>query len=413
MKLESAIVAPLFNYLWRFKLTRFGKVLVLFGVFSGMFVAWSIEILTFHLFAVMFCIGFFAFTINLLWRTRLHIEVTLPDKIVAGATVSGAVRIRNVGRLPAYEVGVSFFNLPSGLRERSEERYVAVLPPGAAATLPIVIEALRRGSHGLPPLRAFSAFPLRLLRSGRSHQAVGNLLALPAFTPAESIDVPVSRRYQPGGVALTAHVGESPEYIGNREFRPGDSIRRLDMRAWGRVGAPIVREYQEEYFLRLALVLDTYSPRIRRLRAPVAERLEAAISLTATIVDALSRGEYLLDIFAAGPELYNFRTGKGASQFDSVLEILACIEACRTNPFDSITPALADELGNISTVVFVFLDWDAARAEMVRTAVERGCRARIFIINEGETTTPAVADEEHPITVMTPAMARGEGARMV
>jgi uncharacterized protein (DUF58 family) len=404
MRWENSLIRWLFAYLWDFKLTRFGKVLIFTGLFCGVFIAWSIEILTFDLFIVLFCLGLFALLLNYAWRTRFDIQLSMPEKVAAGATVHGTARIRNTGRLTAYEVGASFFALPPGLREAAPERYIPVLAPGESAEWPIAIEAARRGSYPLPPLRAFTAFPLRLLRSGKSRQAAGNLLALPAFTPVEGIDLPVSRRYQPGGVAFAAHVGESPEYIGNREFRPGDSIRRIDMRAWGRTGAPVVREFQEEYFLRVALVLDTYLPRLRWPRKTGGENLESAISLTAALVDALSRGEYLLDIFAAGPELYNFRTGRGVSHFDTVLEILACIGPCFTNPFDIITPALADELGHISTVLFVFLDWDHSRREMARAAIERGCRIRLFIVRDGETTVPLPTEEEIEVTTISPAM---------
>ena len=74
------------------------------------------------------------------------------------------------------------------------------------------------------------------------------------------MDLDVGKRYQPGGIALTSHIGESPEYIGNRDYRPGDSLRRIDPRAWARLATPIVREYSEEYYCRIALVLDTYVP---------------------------------------------------------------------------------------------------------------------------------------------------------
>lgn len=403
MNWEHSLFRTLYLYFYAFKLTRFGKMLVLFGLLAGMVVVWSVEVMTFYLLSAMFALGVFSLAVNLAWRTRFDLRMRLPDRVAAGTVLTGTVHLRNAGRFPAYDVGAAFFGLPAGIRNMAPESYVAALAPGETAALPLSLHAARRGSYTLPQVRAFSAFPLRLLRSGASKQAAGKLLVLPAFAPAEGVEVPVSPRYQPGGVTLTSNIGESPEYMGNRMYQPGDSIRRIDMRAWARVGAPVVREYQEEYFLRLAVVLDTYVAGSRLLKKAEDPALEAAVSLTATLVDALSRGEYLLDIFAAGPELYNFRTGRGSAPFDSVLEILACIDACRSNPFDIVTPALADELGNISTVLFVFLDWDASRRDMVRIASECGCRTRVFIIRDGNTSLPAVSGEETPLSLLTPA----------
>ena len=54
---------------------------------------------------------------------------------------------------------------------------------------------------------------------------------------------------------------------------------------------------------------------------------------------------------------------------------------------------MADELTNISTVIGVFLDWDASRRQLARTAVEMGCSVKLLIVRNGETTEPIDFDE--------------------
>ncbi|TWU43810.1 hypothetical protein Q31b_13420 [Novipirellula aureliae] len=211
---------------------------------------------------------------------------------------------------------------------------------------------------------------------------------------------------------MTSDIGESPEYIGNREYVAGDSARRIDYRSWARLGRPIVREYQEEYYCRVALVLDTFVDARSKRRFANASRdvdceFEAAVSLSASIADALSRGEYLLDLFAAGPELYVFRAGRHTAHLENVLEILACVDACPKNPFEKVSPAISEELNNISTVIGVFLDWDASRAQLARTAAERGCRVVIYVVRDGETSEPIEFDEGRVIQIQTDAIRSG------
>jgi len=133
--------------------------------------------------------------------------------------------------------------------------------------------------------------------------------------------------------------------------------------------------------------------------------LEAGVSLCAAIADALTRGEQVIDIFAAGPELYVFRAGRSIAHFDNVLEILACVEACRENPFEILSPALHDELGNITSVVYVMLDWDEARERFVRVATESGCSTRVFIVREQPTSEDFAPAETWagPIAQLPPA----------
>ena len=67
-------------------------------------------------------------------------------------------------------------------------------------------------------------------------------------------------------------------------------------------------------------------------------QLEAAISLSASVADSLSQGEDIIDFFAAGPDLYVFRTGQRIGQFENLLELLACVEHCPifVEPLDKI-----------------------------------------------------------------------------
>ena len=58
-----------------------------------------------------------------------------------------------------------------------------------------------------------------------------------------------------------------------------------------------------------------------------------------------------------------------------------------------VAPALSDELRNISTAVFLFLDWDASRERLVRTAVEAGCAVRVVLVRNGRChSDPAEAE---------------------
>lgn len=386
MRTDEVIRRSAVAYLWNFKLTRQGQYLIYAGLFSGMLSGSSLNVPAHILLVMLFFLGFFSLIINMFYRTRFEIVGELPAKAVAGQEIMAEIRVKNLGRLPAYDVSVGFTRLPRHLRKVEEDPTIPYVPRGESATFIIKLMPLKRGIYKLPPMRAFTTFPFGFLRSGKSKKEMGTLLVQPTFHPVDAIDVPVSPRYQPGGLALTSHVGESPEYIGNREFRPGDSTRRIDFRAWARLAKPAVREFQEEYYCRLALVLDTFVPGKWRRPSEGFPEFEAAISLAASVADALSKGEYIIDIFAAGPELYVFRSGRHTAHLENVLEILACVDECRKNPFEKVAPALVNELGNISTVVFVFLDWDKSRRQLVRYAEEAGCETKTFIVKNKETT---------------------------
>ena len=161
-----------------------------------------------------------------------------------------------------------------------------------------------------------------------------------------------------------------------------------------------MREFHEEYYCRIALILDTYIPRpggrysdfLRGSPPEGYPELESGISLAAAVADSLAATEHLIDIFAAGPELHVFRAGRQIAHFDNVLEILASVEPCHTNTFDKVGPAVAEELHSITTAICIFLDWDASRESMVRTIIDAGCQLKLIIIRDDDTALPLPSD---------------------
>lgn len=373
-------------WLWNYHTTLGGKLLVGGWFLSTLVSMAAMDIPVYRFVCAWTAPGVVAWMAGMLLRPRVQAVARIPARATAGETLSIEVRLKNDSRRNAYDVGAGWFGLPPGLVQQHQDEAVSALAPGQDVVTTVGLTTMRRGLYLLPFFRIYSLFPFGFFRIPAGRLAPTRLLVRPAFHPLTSLPLPMSNRYQPGGLAPNLRVGASPEYIGNREYRAGDSPRRLDFRAWARLSRPVVREFQEEYYCRVALVLDTCNPRAAKLPPGGIPAMEAAIALTAACAEALSRGDYLIDLFAAGPELHVFRAGQHQAHLDNILDLLAGIEAMPEDPFSTVAPALSMELRQIAAVVFVLLDWDAARERLVRTAVEAGCRVKVLIVREGDTT---------------------------
>ena len=409
-------LGALFVWQWRFRMTDNGKVLLISVLIATSIGAGSLATLAYHLLCGLCALTIVAYAAGRRMRPRLRVENLLPRKAVAGMEVAGAIRLTNASTRPAHDVCAGVFGLPAGLQRVSEEAVLGALAPGESETFPVILRPLRRGLYPLPRACAYSTFPFHLMRTEggipkwTGPEQDGALLVYPHFHPVAAIDVPTNARYQPGGIMLSSSVGESMEYIGNREYHPGDSPRQLDHRSWARLARPVVKEYQEEYYCRVGLVLDTFVPG-RRLPPPEGfPEVEAAISLAASAADALARGEYIIDLFAAGPEINVYRAGRHTAHFEHVLEILASLDVCRDDPFGKVAPALAEELGSISSVICVLLDWDDSRRQLVRAAREAGCATKILLVRDSPPSTPLFAEgPTESVRQISPRAIRGGG----
>lgn len=163
-------------------------------------------------------------------------------------------------------------------------------------------------------------------------------------------------------------------------------MKNIHWRSWARRGEPVVKEYQEEYVCRIALILDTFVP--RKASESHVRAFEGAISLLASISDCFSRSEYVVDILAAGPDIYEVSAGRSLAYLENILDVLACLEPCYDKPFAAIGPHLFEKLAHITTVVAVLQDWDEPRRQFLRHVKEGGAAVRALIVHDGPTREP-------------------------
>jgi hypothetical protein len=238
------------------------------------------------------------------------------------------------------------------------------------------LRPLRRGYLPLPGFSLSRPDPLGLVNSRLSLACNQSLLVLPRRYPVARIDLLGRRQYQPGGVSLASAVGDSQEFIGLREYRSGDSPRNIHWPAWARSGKPQVKEFQDEFFTRHALILDTFCDET------LETVFEAAISVAASLCESIEGSDSLLDLMFVGTEAYCFTAGRGQGGTEQFLEILACAQACADQPFERLQQSVLQRIPLLSAAVCVLLAFDEPRRNMIKALEATGLPLRILLITE-------------------------------
>lgn len=408
MNRQQGWLAKKLTFLIQFKVTPVGRMAVFLLFLSAIGII-TTEIPIYQLFCGIVVLFGVAELGGILMSPRLRVTGLIPSKVTAGETVLGLLTVENRGMFPAFDIACECLSLPPGVQHLEQTTSILTIPSKAQATLPIRLKATQRGEFQLSDLYVHSTFPLNLMRTGPSQVEPHKLTVVPAFQVLEEFDIPISHRYQHGGILLDSHSGNAAEYVGNRDYIPGEPTKRLDFRAWARCGKPVVREYQDEFCSRVAVVLDTYASPVTYFRKKIArEEVEAAIALTASVVDSLERMGTTLELFAAGADLFFFEAADASQTYlESVLEILAACELTRVNPFEGLSPAIGESLESISVVVCVFVDWDQSREELVNHIMQSGCGLRVFLVRSRPPTHPFPAEEYY--TQLDPSQVLGGG----
>lgn len=232
--------------------------------------------------------------------------------------------------------------------------------PGQTRDIRFTIEPTRRGRLELEAALVSKSDPLGMINRNFTLERKDSTLILPKLYPLPPIVLPGSRKHQPGGVSLASSVGDSEEFHALRDYRPGDPLKHIHWKSWAKTGTPVVKEYQEEYFIRYALILDTFSHAVGE---PV---FEEAVSLAASIVHTMHDRDSLLDLMFVGPKAYCFTSGRSLGHREKMLEILAAVDVCLDQDFDALLPLIGERYSLLSACVCVFIDWDEHRQSLVR-----------------------------------------------
>ena len=322
-------------------------------------------------------------TVGYFFKPRLRVNRHLPSHATAGERIRLTYELHNASSMPAWDLTIDSLPLPRDIEFPDGRAVVNSIDPHTTVTAVTDIRARERGRYVLAEPRVDSSFPFHLWRWGRNGNSPRQIAIYPRFTELERLDMSFSTRYQPGGVAYSSDVGSSKEFLSCREYRYGDEIRHLHQRSWARLGIPIVKEFREEYLCRTALILDTHRPLslTKRVRARD-QTFEAAVSLTAATAAWLARQEYLVELFAAGPQVYRFESGRSLAYLEDILDVLSCIEHHPDEPMTDLRAIVEDEKLKLSSAVLMLTVWNDTRRQLIRTLKEAGVAVKTVLINQ-------------------------------
>lgn len=384
---------------WRDDVTPAGKCLV-YGIALSGFGCVTPAIPIYQLFCALIVTLVCVAGVASLFRPRVTFEGDFGTRAAVGTAVRHRFRVTNVGWLPAYDLCLGQTEFPPTLATPGHSPRHPELRRGESVDLALALTPLRRGLIEVPPVRAFSLFPFGILRSGWSFHAVPPLLVTPELFPVGPVAIAGAGRSQVGGPMISARAGESMEYVGNRDYVPGEPIGRLDVKAWARTGRPVIREFHDEQSAAVAVVLATGRPRslAERLGGKEDATFEAAVSVAAGLVESLAAASLGPEALILGGEPVDLRSPAGSPR-EAALERLAVVEPDRRTTAGDTLGALSPRLDELSSVLFVLTEWDESWGAVFDRVAAEGCETGGFLVEDGTGDRDAVVP--HTLRVLT------------
>jgi len=375
---------------------------------------------TYQGFTVLFFLLALAVLFSWSFRARFSANRLLPQFGTVGSSLNYSVRVRNLSARPqrglqalenladprpsfsewlavqlADEKHVRSFRLGQLRRTNpfklalAKPADVPPIPAHSEADVPLELVPLRRGVLRFNGLALARPDPLGLFRSFSNVALPQGVLILPKRYPLPPLPMPGNLKYQEGGVALASNVGQSEEFVSLRDYRHGDPLRHIHWRSWAKTGKPVVKEFEDEFFVRHALVLDTFTDH------PHSEVFEEAVSVAASFAFTIQTQESLLDLLFVGPDSFCFTAGRGLARPDQMLEILASVRPGPEGGFPTLEHLVLNHADSVVGCICVLLAWDEPRKQFIQKLRQLGLPTLVLVIaerNKGKFIVPGAVE---------------------
>jgi uncharacterized protein (DUF58 family) len=252
------------------------------------------------------------------------------------------------------------------------------LKPGQQTRITLQITPLRRGVIRFTDLRVQLPDPFGIFQRCRKVKApVATLTVLPRRFLLPAIELPGGAAFKISGEANTNSIGSSGEFVGLRDYRPGDPLRQIHWKSWARTGRPIVKELEDTFYPRYGLIVDTLST------ARTDHTFEEVVSVAASFAAALDTNESLLDLMFLKNEAHLVTAGRGVERAEKLLEVLAGVTPERTENFKDLANLVLRHRDDLTSCLVIFNGWDEARAEFLQRLTRGGIVCAAIVIGTG------------------------------
>ena len=284
-----------------------------------------------------------AYLLGSWWNNRVLRSISFArifsDHAFPGETIPVVLELRNNSRLPAVWLQVIEL-VPLEIAASKSIQKIVSFPGHGKVTLDYWLSPKRRGYYKVGPVWYSSGDLLGLINIKEMEGAPHFLTVYPKVFPISTARIP--SRSPLGDLKHEQPIFEDPSRpIGKRDYRSGDSIRRIDWKASASVGKLQVKLFEPSIALETILLLnlnpDEYQLKTRFFA------MEMAISITASLANWVTGRKQAVGLITNGNDVVEkdavfqpLQPRKGRMHLMRVLETLARVQITGKEPLISV-----------------------------------------------------------------------------
>jgi len=202
------------------------------------------------------------------------------------------------------------------------------------------------------------------------------LLILPKrYRINEAFELPGGSSAIPGGTSANWSSGTSDEFVSLRDYREGDSAKKIHWPSSVKRQQPVVREYQDEYFLKQSLILDVHTDN--------PTLLEEAVSVATSFLLRMTEKNANVELVYCAEKTISVPGNSGhtssSSRQDQQLKALATLQSS-TQPFSLLAEFVRSRTRGLTGCVIVCCKWTEEHRQLQKLIESKGVPTTALVI---------------------------------
>ena len=314
-----------------------------------------------------------------------------PERVFCGEDIPVQIDLANSSLLPILWLRLQE-SVPTEIAPANPLKQVISLGPRGLAHFDYIMKARKRGYYTVGPLFASTGDLFGIGGEQRTEGGVDHLTVYPRIINLTDLKMP---SHSPMGT-LRHHqpVFEDPSRtMGKREYKTGDSLRRVDWKATAATGHLQVKQFEPSMALTTAIFLNLNEEELSRTAR--IDAVELAIVVAASLANWMVAKKQTIGLITNGldPLTENqpfnpLAPRKGRGHLMRILDILARVQPCQNGQFISLLRDASLHLTWGTTLILITGHADNALFDHIFRLRQSGFNVVLILIGQ----TPDIGD---------------------
>jgi hypothetical protein len=368
-----------FGYFINTQLTLIGRVMILIGTLMISYCLLDPDVFPMsYLGFSLICLYVVNIIVGFIFRPKVNVKRYMPEVAICGATIPVSYEIKNISRLPCWDLKLDAIPYPGTSKEQLTS--INVVKSGDTTKQTSLIKFKHRGIFRLPKVFAESSFPFGLWKWGVFGEGNREVKVLPCPISIDSMQLPFIGNESDHEEMQSLH-GSGMEFASCREFRFGDNPKHIHWPSWARTGTPIVREMSNEGQPGISILFDNcYPVNLLNKYTDIQDEFELAVSFLAGVCNYMGKQKYCIRTLMIGEDLKEYSGNNPSEIYTSILNLCAEIEDQRKLCPLEMTDFAAGCVRSTKGLVMILLNLDESRKKLINNLNASGIPVKVFLL---------------------------------